>query len=88
MSYNTIARCANDGDLQQRVTACAAQEGIDNPNSWAVSHRWNFAANPDVANAYSYAVGQGIEAPGKRDDVINDNVILTVVQTLRAGESA
>ena len=86
MSYNTIARCAEDADLQQRVVACAAQEGVEGPDSWAAGHRWKFAANPDVAAPYAYAMEQGLANPGKRDDVINDNIILSVVQALRAAE--
>lgn len=84
MSYNTIASMARDGDLQQRLIACAAAEGIDGAQSWALSNVWHLAATPGFADAYQYAVDNHNGRPGFYDDVINDQMILGAVQTLRA----
>jgi hypothetical protein len=82
MSYATISRCAQDGDLQQRLIACAAQEGHPEPQSFILGQMWTIASNPSIADPYAYAVGQRIDRPGKYDDVISDSVILGVVQPL------
>lgn len=86
MSYSTIVVMANDGDLQQRFTACAAQEGVANPDSWVYSNRWALVAlDTDAIASYAYAMdldNDGIGSIGKRSDVINDAKILSIVQAL------
>lgn len=88
MSYNHIARCAQDGDLQQRLIACAAQEGHPNPNpqSFVLSKIWTIVSDPDIAEPYDYAVNSRKATPGKWDDVVNDGAILTVIQPLVQAE--
>lgn len=84
MSYNTIVHMAHDGDLQQRFIACAAQEGIDQPDSWVLTNKWALvASDPQAIADYAYAEdtdNQGLAQYGKRDDVINDAKILAIVQ--------
>lgn len=83
MSYLTQADLADDGDLRRRVTACAALEGIPNPEGWAYERRWELSAQPGWDAAYAYAVGQGVERPGSDAAVISDQMILAAVQHLR-----
>jgi hypothetical protein len=82
LSYNTIARAALDGDLQQRLTAAAAQEGHPNPQAFVQTHLWQIVSEPGIADAYAYALGNRVDRPGHYDDVVNDATILTVVQPL------
>ena len=82
MSYNTIARAALDGDLQQRLMAAAAQEGHPSPQSFILGNIWTIVANPGIADPYAYALGNRVDRPGAYDDVVNDATILAVVQPL------
>lgn len=86
MTYNTIILMANDGDLIQRFTACAAQEGVPGPDGWAYSNRWALAGYDQAAiDAYASAEAgdtDEIGGYGKRQDVITDGVILAIVQAL------
>ena len=80
MTYNTTALAAHDGDLQQRFTACAAGEGVDSPLNWVLNNIWALVVDPGVADAYASATSNGLANIGKRDDVVTDAVILSVVQ--------
>lgn len=84
MSYNTIVHMAHDGDLQQRFIACAAQEGIDQPDAWVLTNKWALVASDSQAVAdYAYAMdldNAGIGQYGKREDIINDAKLLAIVQ--------
>lgn len=82
MSYNTIARAALDGDLQQRCIAAAAAEGHPTPQAFIQTKMWDIAADPSVADPYAYAIGNRIDRPGHYDDVVNDPTILAVIQPL------
>lgn len=86
MSYNTIARAAQDGDLQQRLMAAAAQEGHPQPQQFILSHIWTIVANPGIADPYAYALGNRVDRPGHYDDVVNDATILAVVQPIVTAE--
>jgi hypothetical protein len=83
MSYLTQADLADDGDLRRRVTACAALEGIPEPEAWAYAHRWELSAQPGWDAAYEYAINAEVERPGADAAVISDQQILAAVQTLR-----
>ena len=78
--YATIVKLANDNDFINRLTACAAQEGIDNPVSWAQFNSWSIAAAPGFAAAYASGTDSGYASPGNREDVISDLQILAAVQ--------
>lgn len=82
MSYNTIARAALDGDLQQRLKAAAAQENHPDPHDFVQRHLWEIVSEPGIADAYAYAMGNRVDRPGFYDDVVNDATILAVVQPL------
>lgn len=85
MAYNTIARMAQDGDLQQRFIACASQEleGNADPRAWVLDNIWELVSSGTLAADYQFALdGATINvnpATGMRDDVINDGAIQTAV---------
>lgn len=82
MSYNTLAALAIDGDLRDRIAACAATQGIDSPLQWADSRLWSFASAPGWDAAYAYAIASNIPRPGHDEGVITDAMILAAVQPL------
>lgn len=83
MSYNTIVLMAHDGDLQQRFIACAAQEGIESPDSWVLANIWTLVSDADAIASYQYAMetdNDGVGEYGRQSDVVNDAKILSIVQ--------
>lgn len=87
-SYAGIVEIATSASLQERVTAAAAAEGIDNPSVWVTEHMWKLAATPGWSDDWDYAtdayqVNQNPDT-GARTDVINDQKILAAVQALNA----
>lgn len=87
MSYNTIAASAGDYALRQRIAACAAQEGIgQDPTTWAMSHVWEIVSEPEIEDAYAYALGQEHPDPGGDEGVITDAVLLAHVQPIILAE--
>lgn len=83
MSYKVQADLADDGYLRRRVTACAASEGISNPESWASEQRWALSASPGWVAAYASALATEKERPGDDEAVISDGMILAAVQAVR-----
>lgn len=84
MSYNTISNMARDNDLMQRFIACAAQEGVTNPEVWVSANRWELVSDTEAVASYQYAADldtDDIGFYGKRSAVINDTKILSIVQT-------
>lgn len=82
MSYNTIARAAQDGDLQTRLRAAAAQEGHPDPHAFVQTHIWQIASHVNITGPYESAIAGRKETPGKWEDIITDAAILAVVQPL------
>lgn len=90
MSYNSIAAIQQDNDLRMRLTACAAIENADqNPWGWVDMNMWKFAAQPGWGDTYAPALAAydpenpgTTPSPGKNEEVITDNMILTAVQSL------
>jgi len=82
MSYYTISIIAADQYVRQRVAACAAQEGVADPESWAFRNRLILAASPGWAGAWESAVEKDVEDPGKDEGVITDSAILAATQLL------
>lgn len=83
MSYTDVARMANDGNLRERIAACAATEGVTSPHptKWADENQWLLAGSPGWAAAYAYAVLVGNANPGRDEGVITDHMILGAVQS-------
>lgn len=91
MAYSDIVQMATNYSLQSRVAAAAAQEGEQDPMTWAQSNAWDFAAQPGWSDAWAYAkdtqtVNQNPDT-GARNDVISDGMILSAVQAIRAAEA-
>ncbi len=88
MTYNSVSEMAASGSLTNRVAACAAKEGIENPTGWAGSHMWQLASslNWDAQWDYAKATATVNTNPdiGARDDVISDADILAAVQNIVA----
>lgn len=90
MSFSALAAMRQSQGLQQRVTACAAMEGVDFPDQWSQLHTWKIIARPDWVDAFAYAEDNKTanvnQDTGARTDVINDGMILAAVQAVRAEE--
>jgi hypothetical protein len=83
MSYRTIALCAQDQSLVQRVNACVAQEGEwQNPYGWTGQHMWAISIANDIEDAYAYALSVDNPDPGGDEGVVTDGMILAKVQSL------
>lgn len=91
MSYASIRDLATDGSLMGRITAAAASEGIDNPESWVAQRMWKFAAQPTWGDKWQYAKDTATPNvnpdSGARTDVISDGDILAAVQALNTSEA-
>jgi hypothetical protein len=83
MSYLTIATIAQSYSMHQRVAACAAQEGEENPEQWAADNALGWAAAPGWAAAWQSALAADPEAdPGANEAAITDGMILAQVQPM------
>ncbi|UOR02053.1 hypothetical protein MUN77_01595 [Leucobacter allii] len=87
MSYYTQSLLASDQGILQRTTACAASEGISDPQFWAQQRMWQLSAQPGWDAAYASAIAAGVEHPGVSDAVVSDPMILSAVQALHAAEN-
>jgi len=76
MAYWDISLLAQDADFRARVTACASQEDIPQPESWASGHLWEIAGAGDLGDKYASAVAGGVPDPGRDPSVISDGDIL------------
>jgi hypothetical protein len=81
MSYLSISKCVADGDFQNRVIACVADEG-HNPTQIAPDLFWKVAKADDIEGAYEFALNAGTPNPGADSTVISDAMILGVVQPI------
>lgn len=83
-NYNATSQMVESDSLLRRVIACAAAEGIVNPEQWSRDQMWYLASNSDWVDAWAYAVdNQTLDHnpdTGARPGVISDGVILSVVQ--------
>lgn len=87
MTYKTQADLARDQDILVRIAACAATQGVPDPESWAWKRLWAFSARPGWDDAYSYAVATGKTPPGLQEDVITDQMILDAVKAVILAET-
>ncbi len=97
--HHIVTQVANDGDLQARVAACAAVNGVHNPVEWATANRWKVAAfnatpndpNASIAAVYAYAEATKTinvnQRTGQRTDAVNDTMIEAAVDAILAAES-
>lgn len=82
MSYNTAADMAEDYDLNRRLTAAVAAEGILDPKGWLYPRNWQVVSQPGWDAAWASAVQGGVAHPGKDEAVITDGMILAGVQAV------
>jgi len=82
MSYSTINKAAGDAALIGRVTAAAAQDGVNPPQTAAAQTIWLIAAKSDIEAAYASALAAGNPAPGDDPAVITDGMILSAFQSV------
>lgn len=91
MSYNSIAEMASNVSLTNRISACAAEQNIDNPSGWTGQHMWRIVASPNWGAQWDYAkdTWQVNANPdfGARTDVISDGDILSAVQAVHNAET-
>jgi hypothetical protein len=86
MSFSTVNRCANDQALQQRASACIAQEQLAkgapaDPGQLLGPMMWTIAGASDVEAAYASALAGGNPNPGGDEAVVTDGMILAHVQS-------
>lgn len=82
MSYLIQSKLVADASIKDRVIACAAVEGVVNPEAWAHEQRWSLSAQPGWVAAYASAIAGGDTEPGANEGVITDGMILSAVQAL------
>lgn len=78
MSYSTIAICAADRELRDRVSSAAAQEG--HSVAFDIDYMWQVSSAQDIEAAYASALAGGNESPGGDESVITDGMLLAYVQ--------
>lgn len=91
MSQSTVARAANDTDLQKRVTAAVYSEAMGNPDladtTFAQQVKQGFgnmvgmywAVADAVDAAYEAGIASGRGSPGYDADVVTDGAITSAV---------
>lgn len=88
MSYLTQSQLAEDHFILRRITACAASEGIAEPDMLVNQHRWELSAQPGWVGAYASAQvaheadPDTVPPPGANEAAITDGMILAAVQLL------
>jgi hypothetical protein len=82
MTYKQVADMRESPGLNRRIAACAAQEGFDEPQTWAWHHQWDWAATPGWVDKWASAVASGDADPGANEAAITDADILARVQQL------
>lgn len=82
MSYNTIAQCATDDALFQRVRGAVSTQADapSPPDPYAYKIIWPLSAASDVEAAYASALAAGNPNPGGDETVVTDGMILANVQ--------
>lgn len=92
MAFTDISVLAGDTDFLARVTAAYATETLTKvadqnyvwPESWSQLYAWSMAAQPGFGAAYTYAIQNGVEDPGKDPAVITDDQITAGVKSILA----
>lgn len=84
MAYMDIVEMAGNQSFIARVAACAAAEGISNPQAWAVENIWKVAGFPGFDGAWRAAeanktINQNPDT-GARTDVISDAMLQASVK--------
>ena len=81
-TYWGIYQVSESASLASRMTACAAQQGVADPQPWVWQNRWVYAVAPTWAEKYEYALASDNPDPGADPAVITDADILAQVQKM------
>lgn len=89
-SYATIALISRTYRFAVRITACAAQQGAEEPQAWTEDNKWQWAASPTWAEKVdSWLAANPVDPDGGDGDawaedqsVISDLDILSTVQSM------
>jgi hypothetical protein len=87
-AYLTAYMIVTDYDIHVRVSAAARQESeaappvLDDPETWARDHAWDYGTQTDWVAAVMSAIDAGITDWGKDPVVITDQHILSYVQSV------
>lgn len=84
-SYATISLIADTPPFQERIYACAAQQGASDPTRWGWDNRYAVACAPGWAEAVDYwkaANPDGGDGWAQDPAVITDGMILARVQPM------
>jgi hypothetical protein len=84
MTYSTINAMRQSMSLLNRITACAAQEGVVNPDQWARDQIWSLTTDDEMEARwddaeFNYNATFNPDT-GARPDVITDSIITRVVK--------
>jgi len=85
-TYSTIAQIVDTPAFAERLAACAAQQGADDPTGWVWQRRYSLASSPGWAEKVDYwrAANPEADPNGWATDeaVISDADVLATVQPL------
>ena len=85
MSYATHAAMSQSSSLRGRMTACAAQEQVSDPQKWVTRMCWTIPGSDWVA-AWDYAENTNPGADhGANPAVITDQMMLSAIQPMVTG---
>lgn len=87
MSYSSIYANASDAAFTNRLMACVAQEGAENPAGASSSLVWAVVTHSDIEAAYASALAGSNPNPGGDETVITDQMILSAVQAELAAQT-
>jgi len=91
-SYLSISQIAADSDMNDRVRACSAQQGVEDPGGWTLAHQLKWASSPSWGEKWDSALAShppdpdNPYYPGADPAVISDADILSTVQLLIAAD--
>lgn len=97
MSYLTQSEIAANGYMSERVAQCVTSEGHADADTWTYHNRREWAAAPGWGEAWAYAEATHPPPvtpdpavppydPGADEAVITDEMILSQIQSMLAGE--
>lgn len=88
MTYKALAEMYESSSLRARITAAAAEEGINNPDTRLEQLMWKIVARTEWKDAWHGATMNYNESfnpdTGARPDVITDQMIQDVVQAIKS----
>lgn len=87
MTYLVQSTIATNPSMFSRLSQCAAQQDIPDPEEWTQTNRRSWAAAPGWDDAWASALAShedDLYDPGSDEAVITDQMILGQVQAMQA----